>query len=90
MEYPLKQYGCSRCGALTDVLDIDAPLPKGWMIGGSHTHFCPECAGNISEKILQLRRAGYSVFMIARLGGIDEDTVNIILDEETINSNADR
>ena len=82
MEYPLKQYGCSRCGALSDVLDVDAPLPKGWIIGGSHTHFCPECAMKVRERILELRRAGYSPMMIARLGGFDEETV-----EETLNQN---
>lgn len=84
MEYPLKQYGCSRCGALSDVLDVDAPLPKGWIIGGSsHTHFCPECAGKIRERVLELRRAGYSASMIARLGGIDTETVEEVLNKET-------
>ena len=83
MEYPLKQYGCSRCGALSDVLDIDAPLPKGWILGGGlHTHFCPECAVKVRERILELRRAGYSPMMIARLGGLDTETVEEVLNQE--------
>lgn len=85
MEYPLKQYGCSRCGALSDVLDVDAPLPKGWIIGGRLMHFCPECAVKVRERVLELRRAGYSASMIARIGDIDEVAVEEIFMEEILN-----
>lgn len=44
MEYPLKQIGCNKCGRLTEVLDIDARIPKGWVMISQHTHYCPECA----------------------------------------------
>lgn len=43
MEYPLKQIGCNDCGKLTDVLDIDAKLPRGWMLISTLKHYCPEC-----------------------------------------------
>ena len=87
MEYPLKQYGCSRCGALSDVLDVDAQLPQGWIIGGPLTHFCPYCAVKVRERVLELRRAGYSASMIAarigaRIGDIDEVTVEEILNKQ--------
>ena len=51
MEYPLKQYGCDRCGELSDILEVDAPLPEGWFItapmseaASRFTHLCPACA----------------------------------------------
>ena len=48
MEYELKQYGCNKCGRLSDVLDPDEKLPNGWVIGESRfTHYCPECAKTI-------------------------------------------
>lgn len=47
MEYELKQYGCNKCGKLSDVLDPDAKLPKGWVIVSKLTHYCPECAKTI-------------------------------------------
>lgn len=52
MEYPLKQYGCDGCGKLTEVLDCDQPLPKGWTFGdGTHECYCPECSKNLKKKI---------------------------------------
>ena len=45
MIYPLVQYGCDNCGALTEVLDPDQPLPKGWTLGdGRYVHYCPKCS----------------------------------------------
>ena len=44
MKYDLKQYGCDECGRLTEVLDVDQPLPKGWMRYSRFTHYCPDCA----------------------------------------------
>lgn len=45
MDYPLVQYGCDKCDTLTEVMDCDEPLPKGWTFGdGYHTHYCPECS----------------------------------------------
>ena len=46
MEYPLKQYGCDKCGELSEVLDCDQPLPKGWTYVGEHmeTLYCPKCS----------------------------------------------
>lgn len=45
MDYPLVQYGCDNCGALTEVLDLYQPLPKGWTFGdGRHVHYCPKCS----------------------------------------------
>lgn len=48
MEYPLVQYGCDSCGALTEVLDCDQPLPKGWTHVGDlmETLYCPQCSRN--------------------------------------------
>lgn len=51
MEYPLKQFGCNDCGCLTDVLDIDARLPKGWMLVSTFTHYCPKCAKKHKEEV---------------------------------------
>lgn len=45
MDYPLVQYSCDNCGELTEVMDCDEPLPKGWTYGdGIHTHYCPKCS----------------------------------------------
>ena len=45
MDYPLVQYGCDQCGALTEVMDCDQPLPEGWTFdNGLHTHYCPQCS----------------------------------------------
>lgn len=48
MEYPLKQYGCDKCGKLSEVLDPDQPLPKGWTYVGDlmETLYCPKCSRN--------------------------------------------
>jgi predicted nucleic acid-binding Zn ribbon protein len=45
MDIPLVQYQCDKCGNLTEVMDCDQPLPKGWTLGeGRHTHYCPKCS----------------------------------------------
>ena len=45
MDYTLVQYACDNCGELTEVLDPDQPLPKGWTYGnGLHVHYCPKCS----------------------------------------------
>ena len=45
MDYQLVQYGCNKCGKLTEVLDLDESLPEGWTYGeGLHVHYCPECS----------------------------------------------
>lgn len=44
MDIPLKQFMCNDCGALSEVLDIDASLPDGWIIITRHTHYCDKCA----------------------------------------------
>lgn len=50
MDIPLVQYQCDKCGNLTDVMDCDQPLPKGWTIGeGRHTHYCPKCSIKIKK-----------------------------------------
>ena len=56
MEYPLHQFGCDRCGTLTEVLDIDQS-PMGWLfvmpdskIANKYTHLCPECIKELKEK----------------------------------------
>ena len=46
MELPVKQFCCNDCGNLTDFLDIDAKLPKGWLMISRFTHYCPKCAKN--------------------------------------------
>ena len=46
MDIPLIQYICDDCGKLSDVLDCDQSLPKGWLMISSHTHYCNECADN--------------------------------------------
>ena len=43
MYIPLKQLQCNDCGKLSDVLDIDAKLPKGWLMISKHTHYCDKC-----------------------------------------------
>lgn len=43
MKYDLVQYGCDICGKLTDVLDVDQPLPNGWKAVTRFTHVCPQC-----------------------------------------------
>lgn len=48
--YELKQYGCDNCGALTEVLDPDQSLPKGWVFGKSFRKcYCPECAKKLKQ-----------------------------------------
>lgn len=44
MIYELKQYACNDCGELTDVLDTDQQIPKGWLTTSRLTHYCPKCA----------------------------------------------
>lgn len=44
MELPLKQYMCNDCGKLSDILDCDQKLPKGWLMISSHRHYCDRCA----------------------------------------------
>ncbi len=44
MNIPLKQFVCNDCGKLSDVLDIDASLPKGWIVISRNTHYCSKCA----------------------------------------------
>ena len=44
MDIPLIQYICDGCGKLSEVIDVDDEMPKGWMIAGLHTHFCDVCA----------------------------------------------
>ncbi|MBP5725406.1 MAG: hypothetical protein J6X18_17740 [Bacteroidales bacterium] len=50
MKYDLKQYGCTECGALTEVLDFDQPLPKGWTMISRMIHLCPECSKTMRDK----------------------------------------
>ena len=50
MDYPLIQYGCNDCGALTRVMDCDERLPAGWVVRGRHTHYCPTCAKKHKEE----------------------------------------
>lgn len=51
MKYELVQYQCNECGNLTDVMDCDEPLPKGWTYGNErNTHYCPECSNKLKEK----------------------------------------
>lgn len=47
MKYDLVQYGCNMCGKLTDVLDVDQPLPKGWKAVTRFTHVCPQCVVSV-------------------------------------------
>jgi hypothetical protein len=49
MKYDLVQYGCDVCGELTDVLDVDQSLPKGWVVVSRLSHLCPTCAKHIKE-----------------------------------------
>ncbi len=49
MKYDLVQYGCDVCGKLTDVLDVDQSLPKGWVTVSRLTCLCPTCAKHIKE-----------------------------------------
>lgn len=49
MKYDLVQYGCDVCGKLTDVLDVDQSLPKGWVVVSRLSHLCPTCAKHIKE-----------------------------------------
>lgn len=43
--YELIQYGCDNCGRLSEVLDPDEGLPKGWVYGTTFREcLCPECA----------------------------------------------
>lgn len=52
MDYPLVQYSCDNCGKLTEVMDCDEPLPKGWTYGdGLHTHYCPKCSKHKNKKL---------------------------------------
>ena len=53
MEYHLIQYGCDNCGALTEVLDSDQQLPKGWSYVGElmENLYCPECSKRKKQKI---------------------------------------
>lgn len=44
MIYELKQYACNDCGELTDFLDTDQQIPKGWLTISTLTHYCPKCA----------------------------------------------
>jgi predicted nucleic acid-binding Zn ribbon protein len=44
MKYPLVQYQCNNCGDLTDAMDCDERLPKGWVIVESNVHYCPKCS----------------------------------------------
>jgi hypothetical protein len=46
MLYEAKQYGCNDCGQLTEFLDVDQPIPKGWLYISERTHYCPKCAPN--------------------------------------------
>ena len=49
--YELKQFGCDNCGALTDVLDPDESIPKGWIYGdGRHECYCPDCVRRLGIK----------------------------------------
>ena len=64
MEYPLKQIGCNDCGALTDILDIDAKIPNGWLMISQHTHYCPKCAKrhkNEEREAMRKQRDRYKV-----------------------------
>ena len=58
MIYPLVQYGCDNCGALTEVLDPDQPLPKGWTLGdGRYVHYCPKCSKcKKNRKVMMTKR----------------------------------
>jgi len=47
MRYDLVQYGCDICGKLTDVLDVDQKLPKGWWMVSRLTHICPQCSERV-------------------------------------------
>lgn len=52
MDYELVQYGCDNCGKVTAVLDPDAGLPKGWVMGnGRHQHYCPGCAKKLKKSV---------------------------------------
>lgn len=52
MIYELKQYGCDNCGQLSEILDIDQPLPKGWKYvdGCRFTVYCDKCAKQLKIK----------------------------------------
>jgi len=57
MKYDLVQYGCDRCGELTDVLDPDDHMPDGWVIlmpdqDDRFKHLCPKCAKELNIKQL--------------------------------------
>ena len=45
MKLDVVQYMCDGCGRLTDFLDPDQQLPKGWTWGSSRfIHYCPDCS----------------------------------------------
>ena len=53
MQYDLVQYGCDRCGALTEVLDPDEHMPNGWKVvmsdeGINYRHLCPKCVKELN------------------------------------------
>ena len=50
--YELVQYGCDNCGTLTEVMDPDQQLPKGWVWLPETRHgiYCPECAKKLGIK----------------------------------------
>ncbi len=44
MRYDLVQYGCDKCGKLTQPIEPTQKLPKGWVVVSRFTHLCPQCA----------------------------------------------
>ena len=52
MKIPCVQYICNNCGKLSEILDPDTGLPKGWKYGdGIDTHFCEKCCENKNIKL---------------------------------------
>lgn len=63
MIYELKQYACNDCGELSDVLDTDQQIPKGWLTTSRLTHYCPKCAKKhvIASEIARLELEKQSI-----------------------------